>query len=120
MTTTLITGSIKISNNKSSKILSPGQRAIYTNNNYQISPADIQKTIAWTTGFFEFDQMDLKSIMRQISRWYDIDIIYQNPYPSDARFGGRISRNLPLSNILKLLEANGLKFRLEGKKLIIE
>ncbi|MBO9571668.1 MAG: FecR domain-containing protein [Chitinophagaceae bacterium] len=119
--TTLVTGSVKISGKGADKILLPGQQAIYANNKFNISNPDITKTIAWTTGFFEFDKMDLKSVMRQISRWYDIDIIYENLNSSenDARFGGRISRNLPLSNILKLLEANGLKFRLEGNKLII-
>ncbi len=89
-----------------------------SNNYFQVSYPDIEKVIAWTKGFFEFDAMKIKDVMRQISRWYDVDIIYETD-PGDARLGGRINRNLPLSNILKLLEANGLKFRLEGKKLYV-
>ncbi len=57
--------------------------------------------------------------MRQISRWYDVDIVYSGKI-TDRRFEGGVSKKLPLSGVLQLLEANGIHFRLEGKKLIVE
>jgi ferric-dicitrate binding protein FerR (iron transport regulator) len=75
--------------------------------------------MAWKNGWFEFENTDLKMIMRQISRWYDVDIEYETNTGND-RYGGRISRNLNLSSILKMLENYGVHFRLEGKKLVVQ
>ncbi len=56
--------------------------------------------------------------MRQISRWYDVDIIYEGKIP-DRKFNGGVSKNLPLSVVIKLLKENGIECRQEGKKLIV-
>ena len=116
--TTLIEGAVKVND----QLLKPGQQASLDNANgcmYLINDADIQQVIAWKTGFFEFDNAKLADIMRQVSRWYDIDITY-NTNTEPKLFGGRISRNLPLSEILHMLEANGAKFNMKGRSLSIE
>lgn len=116
--TTLIEGAVKVND----QLLKPGQQASLDNANgcmYLINNADIQQVIAWKTGFFEFDNAKLADIMRQVSRWYDIDITY-NTNTEPKLFGGRISRNLPLSEILHMLEANGAKFNMKGRSLSIE
>lgn len=104
-----------------SVILQPGQQAIASNNSTTIrvtDDIDIDQVMAWKNGWFEFDNTDLKMIMRQVSRWYDVDIIYETK-TGNEKYGGRISRNINLSNILKMLESYGLHFRLEGKRLIV-
>ncbi|MRG44737.1 DUF4974 domain-containing protein [Chitinophaga sp. SYP-B3965] len=115
--TTLIEGAVKVND----QLLKPGQQASLDNANgcMYVYNADIQQVIAWKTGFFEFDNVKLADIMRQVSRWYDIDITYNNNIEPKL-FGGRISRNLPLSEILHMLEANGAKFNMKGRSLVIE
>jgi ferric-dicitrate binding protein FerR (iron transport regulator) len=115
--TTLVTGAVSVNNHR----LQPGQQAVLdpVTGTITVHPADVDQVIAWKTGFFEFDNAPLSDIMRQLSRWYDIDVNYTQA--ADSRlFGGRISRNLPLSDILHMLEANGPKFLLSGRKLIVK
>lgn len=118
--TTLLEGSVNVKNDKTSVLIKPGERAVIRNNESEISisEADIDKVMAWKKGFFEFDNTELPAIMRQISRWYNVDIRYEGQ-PGDKKFGGRISKNLNLGNILTLLEANGVQFTLEGETLVV-
>jgi ferric-dicitrate binding protein FerR (iron transport regulator) len=115
--TTLVEGAVSVNNHR----LQPGQQAVLdpVTGVITVHPADVDQVIAWKTGFFEFDNAPLSDIMRQLSRWYDIDVNYNQA--ADSRlFGGRISRSLPLSDILHMLEANGPKFLLSGRKLIVK
>ena len=118
--TTLLKGSVRVADHESIVNLKPGQQAQLKDNALMvINNVDIEKVISWKTGFFEFDNTDLATIMRQISRWYNVDVRYEGKQSGET-FGGRISRELNLSNILSMLETNGVKFRLEGKKLIVQ
>lgn len=118
--TTLLEGSVKVRNGEGSVLIKPGEQAAIRNNEtvITINEADIDKVTAWQKGFFEFDNAELPAIMRQISRWYNVDIRYEGQ-PGDKKFGGRISKKLNLGNILTLLEANGVQFALEGTTLIV-
>lgn len=115
--TTLIQGAVKVND----KRLLPGQQALMdpATGNITIRDADIEQVIAWKTGFFEFDNARLSDILRQLSRWYDIDINYKQT-SNERLLGGRISRSLPLSDILHMLEANGPVFELVGRKLTVK
>lgn len=131
--TTLIEGSVRIINDKltngqqptgnkkrpSDIILKPGQQAI-VDNNAQISTneADIDKTLAWKNGFFNFENADLKAVMRQLERWYDIDVVYEKGTP-EIQFMGEMSRNVNLSDLLNALKRSGVNFKVDGKKLIV-
>jgi ferric-dicitrate binding protein FerR (iron transport regulator) len=123
--TTLLEGKVKVMNqsvigDQQSAILKPGEQAVLTGNSpftIDHSP-DLEQVMAWKNGWFEFDETDIKVIMRQISRWYDVDIKYEAKTTNET-YGGRISRNLNLSNILKMLESYKLHFRLEGKNLTV-
>lgn len=123
--TTLVEGSVKLSMGNSSpglqhtSVLLPRQQAVWNENKFLISEPDIAQVVAWKNGQFEFDNTDLATIMKQISRWYDIDVSYKEK-PSNEKFGGSISMKLPLSDVLKLLEENGIGFKLEEKKLIVQ
>jgi ferric-dicitrate binding protein FerR (iron transport regulator) len=118
--TTLLEGAVKIKQGTSEATLAPGQQAVLNNSSNALSvhTTDVNQAIAWKTGFFEFANTDLATIMRQIARWYDVDVVFNNKHPSE-QFFGRISRNLPMSDILRLLEENGLHFRVDGKKVVV-
>ena len=120
ISTTLITGAVKVTNGNIAKSLKPGEQALLdpATGALTVQQADVEQAIAWKTGFFEFDNANLSLIMRQLSRWYDVDIINKAPQ-SKRLFGGRISRNLPLSEILHMLEANGAAFTLTGRQLTV-
>ncbi|MBN2660462.1 MAG: FecR family protein [Tannerellaceae bacterium] len=118
--TTLLEGAVKVSHGKESVDLTPGEQAIIHKNNTKIKVdrPDLKKVMAWQHGFFEFDNTALPEIMRQISRWYDVNIQYVGK-PTNTKFGGRISKNLKLGDILTLLHANGVDFKLNGKTLLV-
>lgn len=118
--TTLLEGSVKVKADNS-VVLKPGEQAELSGANSQLTihhSPDIDQVMAWKNGWFEFDKTDIKAIMRQISRWYDVDIRYETK-TDNATYGGRISRNINLSNILKMLELYGVHCKLEGKTLTV-
>jgi transmembrane sensor len=119
--TTLLEGSVKVSRSGSSAILSPGQQASLKNISGNISIADnidTEKEMAWKNGYFQFQDDNLANIMRQISRWYDIDVTYQGN-PGNETFTGRLPRNANVSKVLKILSLSGVKFRIEEKSIIV-
>lgn len=118
--TTLLEGKVKIRNHDVTKVLKPGQESLTqeTDNNILISEADIEKNTAWKNNEFIFNGENLKSIMRSISRWYDIDVIYKN-YSDETKYWGTVSRSKNISAVLKMLESTGkIKFQIEGRRII--
>lgn len=115
--TTLVQGSIKVGNHI---ILSkPGQQAIgSSNNNIAIKKVNANDVTAWINGQLSMDNISLKEFMRQLSRWYDVDVEYRGNV-SDRRFGGLLDRNSYLSDIINVLNHNGIHVKLEGKKMIV-
>lgn len=118
--TTLLQGSVRetIADQQQAVTIVPGQQAEVGEDNVikVINDVDLAQVVAWQSGLFEFNNSDLAAIMRQISRWYDVDVIYDSK-PGDAKFGGGISKHLPLSAVLQLIEANGVRFELEERVL---
>lgn len=109
---TLLEGSVRIG----STILQPGQQMKVKAGN--VMNADTDKVMAWKNGIFNFNDASLKEVMRQLERWYDIEVIYENGVP-DTYFYGKVSRDVSLAGILKVLEATRVHFRVEGRKLIV-
>ncbi|MBO9571167.1 MAG: FecR family protein, partial [Chitinophagaceae bacterium] len=120
ISTTLLEGSVRFSRNNTEELLKPGEQVICltANNTMHVQEADIRQVMSWKNGFFEFENLDLPIIMRQISRWYDVDLVYEGVQP-ELKLSGGISRKLSLQDLQKLMEANGVLFRIEGKKLIV-
>jgi transmembrane sensor len=111
----------KAENKNYEVVLKPGEQAVSSGVNSPLTihhSPDLDQVMAWKNGWFEFDNTDIKTIMRQISRWYDVDVRYEVK-PNNETYGGRISRNLNLSNILKMLETYGVHYRLENKTLVV-
>ncbi|PSL26337.1 FecR family protein [Chitinophaga ginsengisoli] len=119
--TTLLTGSIQVKEGNSEQLLRPGQQAVINNDDHQLTvrTADIRKVTAWKNGLFVFNNMTLPAILREVARWYDVDIVYTTS-PGTELYGGGIGRNLQLADILALLEGNGYNhFKVEGRKVIV-
>lgn len=122
--TTLVEGSLKVVNlpangNTASAVLTPGKQAIITTDNrLKVADADVDKAIAWKRGIFNFEDASLEEVMRQIERWYDIEVVYEKNVP-DIKFGGKMSNDVSLQGLLKSLQESDVHFRLEGRKLIV-
>lgn len=83
-----------------------------------IDGADMDEVMAWKNGYFQFTEADLPALMRQLSRWYDLDVEYQGAV-RHYEFTGRITRNINLASLLKALRLSGVVFKIEGNKLIV-
>lgn len=117
--TTLVQGSVAVSTPADKMLLTPGQQAVaQIDNSIQVRKANIESAIAWKNGEIVFDNEDFQTIMRQISRWYDVSVTYRGRVPQKT-FTGGISRQLNLSEFLKILEFENVRFTLSGKNLII-
>jgi len=115
---TLLEGSVKVNNRNSEGLLKPGQQAQVSSRIKVIDDADIEQVTAWKNGRFYFNNTDIKTIMRQVSRWYNVEIVYEGE-PVETLLGGIISRKENISQLLKLLEATGkVHFSIEGEKII--
>ena len=122
--TTLLEGSVKATAGKESVLLIPGQQAVLTNTGQSgkikvIKAIDIDEVMAWKNGNFQFNNTGVKSVLRQISRWYDVDVEYSGNIPDD-HFKGTFSRNVNASNVLKVLQVSGINFKIEGRKIIVK
>lgn len=119
MAVTLLEGAVNVSRNGVVKKLHPGQQArIPADNNITVTNVDISEAVAWKNGFFIFERADITTVMRQLERWYDIDVVYEGAPPT-MRFGGGMQRSLPLSRVLNILEKNQVAFKIEGRKITV-
>jgi transmembrane sensor len=117
--TTLLEGSIGLQNGQERKRLQPGQQAgISQSGLLLVETVDVNKAIAWKNGFFLFKDEGVEAIMRQVSRWYDVEISYQGKVPS-RQLTGNIPRNVNISRLVEMLNYAGINCRLEGRKVII-
>jgi len=120
--TTLLQGAVKVKDAHAEKMLRPGQQAVFNpqDRSMSVQTADTDRVMAWKNGRFIFNNADLATILREISRWYNVDIVYKTK-PGNATYGGAISRNLNLSDVLKALEENDNNhhFRIEDRKIIV-
>jgi hypothetical protein len=74
--------------------------------------------VAWKDGYFNFDNTDIKVVLRQLERWYDIDVVFEGTPPTNLVYG-KMQRELYLSQVLNILKKLGVTYRLEGRKLVI-
>lgn len=125
--TTLLEGAVWVNKNNpagNGVLLKPGQQArivpeangetvmVYDN-------VDTDKVIAWKNGLFNFEDASLDEVLRQVGRWYDVEIVYEKGIPR-IEFGGKLNRNKTLSAVIQALGDAGVHCRLEGRTLIIK
>jgi len=114
--TTLIEGSVKVARNNESRILKPGQQAIVADEMQVVKAAG--DVIAWKNGLTSFKDADIRTIMRQVARWYDVEVNYEGEIPRRL-FTGEISRKANLSELIKIIELSNIRLRLEGKVITV-
>jgi transmembrane sensor len=116
ISTTLVDGAVKVVAAGKENVLKPGQQAQVKGDGAWavVNNIDTEEIIAWKNGFFQFNDADMPTVMRQIEQWYDVKVNYEGDIPKRS-FGGGIQRSLPLSEVLSILEANDVKFKIEGK-----
>jgi transmembrane sensor len=116
---TLLEGSVKVRTQKKSELLRPGQQATIHQSDILVNQhSDIDKVMAWKNGLFNFEDASLTDVMRQLTRWYDIEVRYEDVVP-EIYFAGKMSRDLRLEDILGGLKGARVHFRLEGRTLVV-
>ncbi len=117
--TTLLEGSVKISKGSLNKKLVPGQESrVNKSGDIKIVDADTEEVMAWKNGWFQFNADDIGKVMREISRWYDVEVVYEGKIPT-GHFSGLVSRGNDISKVLKIMQAGGVRFKIEGRKVIV-
>ena len=118
--TTLLEGSVKVNRSTGTSQLKPGQQLQLSKQGQVeiVNKADLEETMAGKEGRFQFENADIHSVMRQIARWYDIEVEYKGDI--NRHFDGTISRNVNVTKVLNVLELTGeVNFKVAGKKIIV-
>jgi transmembrane sensor len=126
--TTLVEGKVKVStpasgNDRQPVLLTPGMQSIFSQDQeqagrIQVRKVDTDDVIAWKNGLFNFNNADIKTVMRQLARWYDVEVVYEGNLPNE-KFEGEISRNSTLSEVFSILELSAVHFKVEGRKVTV-
>jgi transmembrane sensor len=110
----------KDTNNSQSVTIKPGEQAKIKNSQISVSASiDVDQVMAWKNNKFSFDNTNLEAILKEFSRWYDVKVVYENKIP-DRKFFGIMNRSSSLATVLGELQANNIKFELEGKTLTVK
>lgn len=124
--TTLLEGSVKVMSGTESAVLKPGDESDVEHNPFNKKASievrkalNVEGVIAWKNGFFQFEEADIKTVMNQISRWYDVSIEYEDRIPNE-HYTGKVSRNVNVSQALRILKSSGINLKIEGKKIIVK
>lgn len=115
---TLIEGSVKVKSSGGFIVLKPGQQARISENQMVILENQAESALAWKKGLFYFDKANIQAVMRQLEKWYNVEIEYEGAI-SKREFQGEIQRELNLSEVLDVLRRTDVNFRVEGRKLIV-
>ncbi len=119
--TTLLEGAVKVSSGKQSQLLQPGQQSLVSQTDGTLAllkDADLKEAVAWKNGAFSFNNSSLEAVMRQMARWYDIEVEYTGSLPTGT-FSGEIDRSLTLDQVLKGLTKTRIHYRIEKEKKLI-
>ncbi|MGN8070378.1 FecR family protein [Mucilaginibacter sp. 22184] len=118
--TTLLEGAVKLVTGNHQAYLKPGQQAtLNQQQSFNIGSVNTEEAVAWKNGYFIFNNENIQSIMKKISRWYDVEVVY-NGKVDERDFGGTVSRFDSVAEVLKSLELTGtVHFKIEGRKIIV-
>ena len=122
ISTTLLEGSVKVVKGSNQKIIKPGEQAQVKNDGsvQTRTNVNIDEVVAWKNNAFLFDNTDVKKLMRQLSRWYNVEVVFKGSTDEALTFNGTISRTATLATVLKMLESTGdVRFSIEGKRILV-
>ncbi len=123
--TTLLEGSVKLSSivNGQWSMLKPGEQSSISQSSHVSQPIPVQTdaVMAWKNGVFHFENADIKTVMRQVSRWYDVEVVYKRSLDNDDPLFFEVTRNTNLSDVLRVLNlAGGARYTIQDKKIIVQ
>ncbi|SFE84490.1 FecR family protein [Chitinophaga sp. CF118] len=117
--TTLLEGMVKVAGNNKEVLLKPGQQAKMKNTGeLNVLAVNVDEVVAWKNGVFSFNDVTIEEVMQQLARWYDAEVVYPDGIPKGL-FRGEIDRTADISTVLKILEVSGVKFTVEGHKILV-
>lgn len=121
--TSLLEGSVRVSlpGRGGAALLTPGEEArvsVERDRPIIVARTSSEEAVAWKNGLFKYNQTGIETIMRQVERWYDVEVVYEGRVP-DKKFIGTIPRDLPLSKFLDIVSYTGVNFRIEGRKITV-
>lgn len=111
--TTLLEGSVRVTAQGAGATIKPGEQSELKDGKISVSDVDVDNVVAWKNGYFSFKDDNLQAVMRQISRWYDVDVAYDGNIP-ERRFSGEIARNANISQILEILAFKKIHYKITG------
>jgi len=129
-TTTLLEGSVRVSvpqagiaphtpPSRRNVLLSANQQALRSRQELKVVTANVEEVVAWKNGYFRFNNDDIHSVMRKLSRWYDFDFVFDGGLPGEG-FNGTISRYKNINQVLAMLEySNAIHFKIEGRRITV-
>ncbi|TWF41782.1 FecR family protein [Chitinophaga polysaccharea] len=116
---TLLEGAVKVAGGKENVLLQPGQQVILAGDGANVNEhIDLDEVMAWKKGNFVFNSLTLPEIMRQICRWYDVEVSYEGPV-SQKRFTGIVGRNDSIAEVLEFMQTAGIKYKVNNRKIVI-
>lgn len=116
---TLVEGKIRVGLGIQHAILEPGQQVAAGHGDWKVvKSVNTEAVTAWRDGLFDFDNADLHAVLRQLARWYDVEVEFRGTVP-DKRLQGQMQRNLTLNQVIEILQDKDVHFSLEGRKLIV-
>tara|TARA_R110001599_G_C12225522_1_gene657665 strand:- start:879 stop:2048 length:1170 start_codon:yes stop_codon:yes gene_type:complete len=121
--TTLVHGKVQINTSMAKQILVPNQQSNVNivNNEISVGTVDVENEISWIKGIFSFKGKPLKDIMKVISRWYDVDIIFENKDLESIKFKGTLDKNQAIEEILSIMKSNSINnYEIKDKTIIIK
>ncbi|RPE08229.1 FecR family protein [Chitinophaga lutea] len=111
---TLLEGAVEVNRQR----MEPGQEAVRANGQTVVRQGDTEQAVAWKNGYFSFNNADITTVMKELERWYNVSVNYETNVPH-LRFGGGMQRSLPLASVLRILEKNDVKFKIDGRKITV-
>jgi ferric-dicitrate binding protein FerR (iron transport regulator) len=118
--TTLLQGAVKVNNEKNNQLLKPGQQAVLADDatDFIVKETDVSSAIAWKEGKFHFAGEEISVTLRQIARWYDLNLRYENGEPK-GHLSAELPRTTSLENVLKMLDGSGIHCHVSNHDLIV-
>jgi len=118
--TTLLQGSVKVTKDAASVLLKPGEQTSISQSSQLSQPIPVQTedVVAWKDGRFVFNEANVETVMREIARWYDVEIVYAGKVPAE-KFEGEIPRNSNIQEVFKILELSNVHCKIEGRKITV-
>ena len=121
--TTLVSGGVDVEANGQTRRVAPGSQAVYdkASGSLDVRAVDLALYTSWKDGLFEFRDMPLGAVARQLERWYDVEILFADPAVADIRFTGAVKKMKPLAFILDIIQGTrSVDYRIEGRQVIID